>query len=228
MGAAEAALYRPTCHCCSCQELVIKGPAWHAKWEMMQVDMDAHREPQSLLRHQNDLPRPAYLAYLDEAADAAEDVGVAAESEHALSAALQPRLEIDWPLLDTFDLLALRDFTREDVQDFQHSVAEAYRRRRVRGRMLDLGDEPPQGSNQEELFTTEALAACTSIYERPSLSDDREALHCTICLGAISAGEDVRALPCTHQFHVACIDPWLRTCFARCPNCQSHLAHGPA
>ncbi|KAG6402117.1 hypothetical protein SASPL_138990 [Salvia splendens] len=48
-------------------------------------------------------------------------------------------------------------------------------------------------------------------------SDDD--LTCSVCLEQVTAGELIRSLPCLHQFHVNCIDPWLRQ-QGTCPVCK--------
>lgn len=40
---------------------------------------------------------------------------------------------------------------------------------------------------------------------------------CSICTDDFKVGEDVRVLPCNHQFHPACIDPWLINVSGTCP-----------
>lgn len=42
---------------------------------------------------------------------------------------------------------------------------------------------------------------------------------CSICLENYVAGERVRTLPCLHQFHAQCCDPWLER-QASCPVCK--------
>lgn len=44
-----------------------------------------------------------------------------------------------------------------------------------------------------------------------------ENLGCSICTDDFEKGQDVRVLPCNHQFHPACIDPWLLNVSGTCP-----------
>ncbi|XP_031254980.1 E3 ubiquitin-protein ligase SDIR1-like isoform X2 [Pistacia vera] len=50
-------------------------------------------------------------------------------------------------------------------------------------------------------------------------------LTCTICLEQVNGGELVRSLPCLHQFHANCIDPWLRQ-RGTCPVCKFRMVSG--
>mmetsp|Transcript_23148 Transcript_23148/g.34832 ORF Transcript_23148/g.34832 Transcript_23148/m.34832 type:complete len:133 (+) Transcript_23148:571-969(+) len=42
---------------------------------------------------------------------------------------------------------------------------------------------------------------------------------CSICLQPFEDGEEVRTIPCLHQFHADCVDRWL-TSSATCPVCK--------
>jgi RING finger family protein len=44
-----------------------------------------------------------------------------------------------------------------------------------------------------------------------------ENIGCSICTDDFERGQDVRVLPCNHQFHPACIDPWLLNVSGTCP-----------
>ncbi|XP_035541042.1 E3 ubiquitin-protein ligase SDIR1-like isoform X1 [Juglans regia] len=50
-------------------------------------------------------------------------------------------------------------------------------------------------------------------------------LTCSICLEQVNKGELVRSLPCLHQFHANCIDPWLRQ-QGTCPVCKLRVGSG--
>lgn len=43
--------------------------------------------------------------------------------------------------------------------------------------------------------------------------------ECPICLEEFREGNEVRGLPCAHNFHVECIDQWLRL-NVKCPRCR--------
>ncbi|CAO2199257.1 unnamed protein product [Urochloa humidicola] len=45
---------------------------------------------------------------------------------------------------------------------------------------------------------------------------------CCICLSKFSNNEDLRELPCTHVFHMECIDKWLQI-NALCPLCKAEI-----
>ncbi|KAI3897983.1 hypothetical protein MKW92_004477 [Papaver armeniacum] len=51
------------------------------------------------------------------------------------------------------------------------------------------------------------------------LKSTEDGLTCSVCLEQVDVGEIVRSLPCLHQFHANCIDPWLRQ-QGTCPVCK--------
>lgn len=46
---------------------------------------------------------------------------------------------------------------------------------------------------------------------------------CPICTDDFIKGQDLRVLPCNHQFHPECIDPWLVNVSGTCPLCRIDL-----
>ncbi|XP_031094929.1 E3 ubiquitin-protein ligase SDIR1-like [Ipomoea triloba] len=50
-------------------------------------------------------------------------------------------------------------------------------------------------------------------------------LTCSVCLEQVNEGELIRSLPCLHQFHANCIDPWLRQ-QGTCPVCKFRAGIG--
>jgi hypothetical protein len=46
---------------------------------------------------------------------------------------------------------------------------------------------------------------------------------CSICMETYHNGDKLRSLPCHHEFHQACVDPWLGL-HATCPLCRAAVA----
>ena len=60
-------------------------------------------------------------------------------------------------------------------------------------------------------------AAAESASAQGSSEHGEEHLGCSICTEDFTLGEDVRVLPCNHQFHPGCVDPWLVNVSGTCP-----------
>lgn len=58
-----------------------------------------------------------------------------------------------------------------------------------------------------------------------SMKSSDDELTCSVCLEQVSVGEVIRTLPCLHQFHADCIDPWLRQ-QGTCPVCKFRAGSG--
>ncbi|EAW13845.1 putative RING finger domain protein [Aspergillus clavatus NRRL 1] len=52
---------------------------------------------------------------------------------------------------------------------------------------------------------------------------DHPNFSCPICTDDFIKGQDLRVLPCNHQFHPECIDPWLVNVSGTCPLCRIDL-----
>ncbi|KAI1313875.1 hypothetical protein EDD11_002446 [Mortierella claussenii] len=51
---------------------------------------------------------------------------------------------------------------------------------------------------------------------------------CAVCLDEFTEGEEIRMLPCRHEFHCECIDPWLVRKSSTCPLCKFDCLPRPA
>ncbi|CAN6320519.1 unnamed protein product [Urochloa humidicola] len=60
--------------------------------------------------------------------------------------------------------------------------------------------------------------------DRTSKTPEDE-LTCSVCLEQVAVGDLLRSLPCLHQFHAICIDPWLRQ-QGTCPICKHQVSEG--
>lgn len=76
---------------------------------------------------------------------------------------------------------------------------------------------------------TSSSAAPETKPELKKVDSNKKALEdeltCTVCLEQVNGGELVRSLPCLHQFHATCIDPWLRQ-QGTCPVCKLKVGTG--
>jgi len=67
----------------------------------------------------------------------------------------------------------------------------------------------------------------TSKYEKEKSKNLPEELKkCPICLSEFEEGEEMKFLPCTHRFHITCIDHWLET-HSTCPICKKDFTNLP-
>lgn len=76
-------------------------------------------------------------------------------------------------------------------------------------------DASPTGSTDLEHETAEPRK--DSAQTGASRQDYAETPTCSICAEDFAAEEDVRILPCKHEFHRHCIDPWLVQQSTKCP-----------
>ncbi|KAF8396802.1 hypothetical protein HHK36_018435 [Tetracentron sinense] len=58
-----------------------------------------------------------------------------------------------------------------------------------------------------------------------SMKAPEDELTCSVCLEQVNIGELIRSLPCLHQYHANCIDPWLRQ-QGTCPVCKFRVGSG--
>ncbi|XP_039135688.1 E3 ubiquitin-protein ligase SDIR1-like [Dioscorea cayenensis subsp. rotundata] len=69
------------------------------------------------------------------------------------------------------------------------------------------GSSLQQASSSSGVVTEKKQDNVKSEENTKALGDE---LTCSVCLEQVNVGELVRSLPCFHQFHCNCIDPWLR------------------
>eukprot|EP00903_Cladosiphon_okamuranus_P010696 g10109.t1 len=118
--------------------------------------------------------------------------------------ALEARLQMHHPGIELGRLRLLlvdRDFTGEDYQALLD---------------LDENNEVPStiGASEGEIRRNPSF-----VIREPAPDSVVKPKNCSICLYPFKTGERVRIIPCLHQFHTECIDPWLRQ-NAICPVCK--------
>ena len=81
----------------------------------------------------------------------------------------------------------------------------------------------PLSSFQHSASENEAAGAAPDDSALPFRERLNTSLECVVCQEAFKQGENIRRLPCLHQFHAACVDPWLAR-HARCPLCNTDIS----
>jgi hypothetical protein len=84
---------------------------------------------------------------------------------------------------------------------------------------------PPDGNNTGVSTPRESEMPTPDDNERPTPTapeaktemPDAGNFSCPICTDDFIKGQDLRVLPCNHQFHMECIDPWLMNVSGTCP-----------
>eukprot|EP00746_Dinoflagellata_sp_MGD_P142604 gnl/MRDRNA2_/MRDRNA2_75538_c0_seq1.p2 gnl/MRDRNA2_/MRDRNA2_75538_c0~~gnl/MRDRNA2_/MRDRNA2_75538_c0_seq1.p2 ORF type:complete len:112 (-),score=9.39 gnl/MRDRNA2_/MRDRNA2_75538_c0_seq1:19-354(-) len=84
-------------------------------------------------------------------------------------------------------------------------------------------DNPPPA-------TAESLARCTScqVFESQGVHQVAEGANssrpvCPLCLESVHGGDEMRVLPCHHNFHKVCVDGWLARYHRTCPLCRADV-----
>ncbi|XP_011017941.1 PREDICTED: E3 ubiquitin ligase BIG BROTHER-related-like isoform X2 [Populus euphratica] len=52
--------------------------------------------------------------------------------------------------------------------------------------------------------------------------------QCYICLAEYEEGDKIRVLPCHHEYHMVCVDKWLKEIHGVCPLCRGDVREGGA
>ncbi|WVZ09354.1 hypothetical protein V8G54_013884 [Vigna mungo] len=50
--------------------------------------------------------------------------------------------------------------------------------------------------------------------------------QCYICLAEYEEGDQIRVLPCLHEYHMSCVDKWLKEIHGVCPLCRGNVCGG--
>lgn len=85
-----------------------------------------------------------------------------------------------------------------------------------RQRLRRNGSQPPL-HEPSRLTRGELKALPVSVFNR---KDNANPETCAICLEEYVSGDKLRILPCSHEFHIPCIDQWLTTRRPFCPICK--------
>lgn len=83
--------------------------------------------------------------------------------------------------------------------------------------------EHPAHEGPEPVVAETVAATEVSTGEAQTDSNADNGLACSVCTDDFVKGQDIRVLPCNHNFHPECIDPWLLNVSGTCPLCRVDL-----
>ncbi|XWS70785.1 hypothetical protein CRYUN_Cryun03dG0079000 [Craigia yunnanensis] len=64
-------------------------------------------------------------------------------------------------------------------------------------------------------------------HKKLDAAEDGDAVEqCYICLAEYGEGDKIRVLPCQHEFHMSCVDKWLKEIHGVCPLCRGDVRQG--
>ncbi|XP_060189736.1 E3 ubiquitin protein ligase RIE1-like [Lycium barbarum] len=79
-----------------------------------------------------------------------------------------------------------------------------------------------KGASDEQLSNLPSWNYKENKEEIKSSAMDNENAECCICLAKYKDKEEIRQLPCSHIFHLKCVDQWLKI-LSCCPLCKQEL-----
>jgi len=123
---------------------------------------------------------------------------------------------------ESSDIEALRTI-RFDPAEYARDV-EARRQLRLQQRSSAVGaTSAAVASAAVPQTATEAVSSSTDEHKVSAVpSSDADAPTCAICCQPYEQDEELRILPCDHDFHTNCIDHWLRI-RPTCPICRGSI-----
>ncbi|XP_059637840.1 uncharacterized protein LOC132279814 isoform X2 [Cornus florida] len=61
-------------------------------------------------------------------------------------------------------------------------------------------------------------------HRKPDTADNADDIgQCYICLAEYEEGDKIRVLPCHHEYHMSCVDKWLKEIHGVCPLCRGDV-----
>lgn len=75
---------------------------------------------------------------------------------------------------------------------------------------------------KEDLMLVAEMLSSSELMDARAADGKAAGVECAVCIEEIEASEIYRELPCGHQFHRDCIDPWLEQSVT-CPMCATSI-----
>ncbi|KAJ5655309.1 hypothetical protein N7507_007259, partial [Penicillium longicatenatum] len=110
------------------------------------------------------------------------------------------------------------DAAKRDVEMVSHESGHEHS---PRSESIADVEETTRETDLPEQESDHPIAAAPE--HKTDAAPDAGNFSCPICTDDFIKGQDLRVLPCQHQFHPECIDPWLVNVSGTCPLCRIDL-----
>ena len=133
---------------------------------------------------------------------------------------------ITWGPNSRNELQASKDLELGSVPDGENATGDEASVRQSGFSRTKSAGEPEDGRLAEDLHTStqqEIKPSYGDLNHDIGPSDQQSSawrgggVGCAICEEEFLCGQDVRVLPCNHDFHPDCVDPWLLNASGTCP-----------
>jgi ribosomal protein L40E len=114
----------------------------------------------------------------------------------------------------------------QEIETLINQVPGGMRMRLSRRSRTNGSSGSGSGSGSAGAFTENDINRypVSSYLPRQNSDGAVKTVQCQVCLDDFNTGDELRTLTCMHQFHVHCIDPWLKRT-ATCPICKHNLSN---
>jgi hypothetical protein len=129
-------------------------------------------------------------------------------------------------ILDTIPIVKFGEREQEqpkptDVELGSTSEARNVENANATGNASAGTHDAAQAGTTETVETAGGIAPALPVAAAGASTEDGAAAEekpsCSICADDFMKGQDIRLLPCGHQYHPECVDPWLLNVSSTCP-----------
>ncbi|KAE9606619.1 putative transcription factor C2H2 family [Lupinus albus] len=86
--------------------------------------------------------------------------------------------------------------------------------------LIGLAEGPTKKDNPLPSYMIPSTIISESASSLSNFMENVEGGQCCVCLSKLSNKDEIRVLPCSHEFHKICVNKWLKGHHKTCPLCR--------